>query len=140
MSEPGTIPERSEEPRRIEREIDALRTELDGLVDELDRRRHDALDWRLQLRKHRGAVALGAGALLAITALAVRRARRPVSLAEHAATFLRGIYAVGEDPDRLERADPGYPALAGQLARTAALAGASVLARRLTRRALGEAT
>jgi hypothetical protein len=44
-------------------EIEEVRGRLDALADELDRRRHAALDWRLQLRRH----ALG----LTMTALAV---------------------------------------------------------------------
>jgi hypothetical protein len=53
------------------------------------------------------------------------------------ATFARGIYAIGEDPRRLERPPESFPALATQLARTAALAGASALVRRFARRTLG---
>ena len=41
----------------IERDIDRLRGRLDGMVGELDRRRHEALDVRLQLRRHATAVA-----------------------------------------------------------------------------------
>jgi hypothetical protein len=139
MSEPATTAvEPTAEPRRIEREIEDLRAQLDELVDELDRRRHDAFDWRVQLRKHPRAAALGAGVLLAAVALAVRRSRRSVSFGEHAARFLRGVYAVGQEPERLERVDQGGRSLTAELAKTAALAGASVLVRRYTRRALGE--
>jgi len=43
--------------RAIEQDIDRLRDQLDGMVGELDRRRHEALDVRLQLRRHGTAVA-----------------------------------------------------------------------------------
>ena len=43
--------------RAIEHDIDRLRDRLDGMVGELDRRRHEALDVRLQLRRHGTAVA-----------------------------------------------------------------------------------
>jgi hypothetical protein len=125
------------EPEQIEREIESLRGEIDGLVDELDRRRHDALDWRLQLRKHGKAFAIGAGVLLAV-ALAVRgrrRRRRPL-LSDQLTTMLRGVYEVGQHPERFERADEGGKSLALQLAKTAALAGASVMARRMAERAV----
>jgi hypothetical protein len=124
-------------PEEIERQIDLLREQLDGLVDELDRRRHRAFDWGVQLRKHSGAIALGAGAVVTLVALAGRRRRRR-PLGEHLAALLRGAYAIGEHPERLERLDDRWPALAGQLARSAALAGASVVVRRMAQRALNQ--
>ena len=39
-------------PREIEREIEYLRTRLDRSLAELDRRRHELTDIRLQMRKH----------------------------------------------------------------------------------------
>jgi hypothetical protein len=47
--------------RAIEREIDRLRDQLDGMVRELDRRRREAFDLRLQLRRHGTAVTAAAG-------------------------------------------------------------------------------
>ena len=47
--------------RALGREITEVRERLDVLVDELDRRRHSALDWRRQLRRH--AIGLGMSAL-----------------------------------------------------------------------------
>jgi hypothetical protein len=35
-------PEPLEEPEQLEQKVDAIREDLDGLVDELDRRRHRA--------------------------------------------------------------------------------------------------
>jgi len=43
--------------RAIEQDIDRLRDQLDGMVGELDRRRHEVFDVRLQLRRHGTAVA-----------------------------------------------------------------------------------
>ena len=43
--------------RAIEHDIDRLRDQLDGMVGELDRRRHEVFDVRLQLRRHGTAVA-----------------------------------------------------------------------------------
>jgi hypothetical protein len=125
------------EPEKIEREIESLRGEIDDLVDELDRRRHDALDWRLQLRKHGKPIAIGAGMLLAVALVArgLRRKRRPL-LSDQLGAILRGAYEVGRHPERFERADEGGRSLALQLAKTAALAGASVMARRMAERAV----
>lgn len=52
---------------RVAGEIDVLRHELGGLVAELDRRRHEALDLRLQLKRHPVLVA----AVVTVTALVV---------------------------------------------------------------------
>ena len=66
------------EPMEIEREIEAIRGDLDGLVAELDRRRHEALDWRLQARRHQRQLWIAAG-VVGVTVIAFtvrRRARR----------------------------------------------------------------
>ena len=65
--------------RAIEHDIDRLRGQLDGMVGELDRRRHEAFDVRLQLRRHGTAVAtIGVvGAVLVVGGfVAWRNARR----------------------------------------------------------------
>ncbi len=69
---------------RVSGEIDTLRGDLGNLVAELDRRRHDAFDFRLQMRRHPVAVAVSvaatalvAGSLLALVARARRRRHRP---------------------------------------------------------------
>ena len=61
--------------RRLGHETEIVRRELDGLVMELDRRRHLALDWRLQARRHARALALVAGGLVAALGLGLVRAR-----------------------------------------------------------------
>ena len=75
----GALAEGEAAERTIEREIDALRDQLDGIVGELDRRRHEAFDVRLQLRRHRTAVAtvgVVAAALVVSGFVAWRNARR----------------------------------------------------------------
>jgi hypothetical protein len=52
-------------PREIEREIEYQRTRLDRSLAELDRRRHELTDIRLQMRKH-PAVFIGAGVAVAL--------------------------------------------------------------------------
>ena len=63
----------------LEYEADQARARLLGTIDALDRRRHELFDWRLQLSKRTGQLALAGGALtfgLACTVgLAVYRAR-----------------------------------------------------------------
>ena len=62
---------------RIDADVDQLREELSRLVDELDRRRQ-ALDPRVQIRRHplTGAMAGGLAGLVGGFALAVVRRRR----------------------------------------------------------------
>ena len=48
----GTTRVEEKPPRQIEREIEHLRTRLDRSLAELDRRRHELTDVRLQVRKH----------------------------------------------------------------------------------------
>jgi mevalonate pyrophosphate decarboxylase len=71
--------------RALGHEITEVRERLDTLMDELDRRRHAALDWRGRVRRHAlglGMSALGlaalasAGAALRATGLSASRMRR----------------------------------------------------------------
>ena len=50
-------------PREIEHDIEHLRTRLDRSLAELDRRRHELTNVKLQMRKH-PAVFIGAGAVV----------------------------------------------------------------------------
>ena len=69
-----------ESPEELEREVEEIRDDMTDIVSELDRRGHEAFDWRMQLRKHAapmmftglGFLAVAAGAI----ALSVRRKRR----------------------------------------------------------------
>jgi hypothetical protein len=77
-----------EEPHELEREVEDIRGNISGIVGELDRRRNDLLDWRLQLRKHAAVLAavtagwlLGAGLAAAIDASRRRRRNRPFAKA-----------------------------------------------------------
>jgi hypothetical protein len=94
----------------IEREVEGLRSELGGLVGELNRRRHDATDVRLQLRRHSGAVLLviGVAAVSAIAQVVVARRRRAQRLGARAANLARVLAALSqEDPRRVRRAVEG---------------------------------
>lgn len=64
----------------VVQDIERTRNDLGVSLAEIDRRRHEALDWRLQLRRHRLAVTLtGAGLAAAagfFVAAFLRRMRR----------------------------------------------------------------
>jgi hypothetical protein len=75
-----------EATRQIQGDIAALREELGTLVGELDRRRHELTDVKLQLRRHAGGAALTGVALVAAAAGVVwlrtwqaRRRARPLA-------------------------------------------------------------
>ena len=106
-------------------EITDVRRRLDELVMELDRRRHNVTDWRRHLRRHGGAIALGAlvvaAAVTAPVALARMRARRRLSLVSRGLALTHKAHQLGQaferitkDPDRVAAA----PASAGLGTRT----------------------
>ena len=57
-------------PADVERELHELREGMEPVVQELDTRRHELTDWKLQLRRH-GPTLLKAGAVVAGVFLAV---------------------------------------------------------------------
>jgi hypothetical protein len=65
VGEGTTRIEEKKPPREIEREIEHLRTRLDRSLAELDRRRHELTDLKLQMRKH-PQVFIGAGTVVAL--------------------------------------------------------------------------
>jgi hypothetical protein len=123
--------------RELGHETEATRRELDELVTELDRRRHQAFDWRLQVRRHARALAmLGAGVVVVVgigVAASIARKRRRPTLATRLSEFAdwgdRLRLALGrivEDPDRLAKKEPARPAGASAV-RPIALGTARVL-------------
>ncbi len=126
-------PARDDAVGRVEGEVDTLRNELGGLVAELDRRWHEAVDVRLQVRRHPVLVATVAtvAALLVggAIALAVRRGRerrRPTVRARRALSRLL------EHPDRVAR-EPSFP---NKVAAAVGVALATALAKRLVERSI----
>jgi hypothetical protein len=72
---------RPREPHEIERDVESLRARVGVLVGELDRRRRELGDWRLQLRRHGLALGLAVAGVLAggaglVTLLVARQRRR----------------------------------------------------------------
>jgi hypothetical protein len=103
--------------RALDEETGAVRRQLDDLLMELDRRRHEALDWRLQIRRHGRAIALAAGGIAAAATLIVAvyraRARRQATLAarlseisDRGDRLRRALARIIEDPDRLAPDEP----------------------------------
>jgi len=110
--------------RELGAEIADVRRRLDTLIVELDRRRHNMTDWRRHLRRHGGAIAIGAAVVaVAVTApvlLARARSRRRVGLLARGAALAGKARGLGQAFERIAD-DPGRlaPASAGLGSRTA---------------------
>jgi hypothetical protein len=122
---------REEAVGRVEGEIDSLRGELGGLVAELDRRRHEAFDLRLQLQRHPVAAAIAAAAAALVVggaiALVVRGRREKRRPAVRARETRRALARLLEHPDRVA----AEPSVANRVATAVLTLAATTLAKRL---------
>ncbi|HEY6909029.1 MAG TPA: hypothetical protein VI356_06650 [Myxococcales bacterium] len=95
-------------PREIERDIEHLRTRLDKSLAELDRRRHELTDVRLQMQRHPG-VFIGAGAAVALmiggVAFAVWRSRKREELPQKARRLRIAVRRAVDDPKKVARGE-----------------------------------
>jgi hypothetical protein len=121
--------------RQLDGEIARLREELSGLVAELDRRRHEALDIKLQVKRHWLETALTAAALLTAGAgfvwLAAWRQRRGDTLPSRwgrlRLTVARALGGQVEAP---------APSLAKKVLTVAASAGTAAVVRKVLARGM----
>jgi hypothetical protein len=122
---PGISPR--ENSRQLEGEIAVLRNELTGLVTELDRRRHELTDFKLQARRHVVGMTLTGAGLLASAAgfawLSVWRSRRGSQATARMGRLREAVSRMVDRPDRVA-AEPGIPARILTAAATAAVATA----------------
>ena len=102
----GSLPPPDELELEVERRLAGLAT----IVDELDHRRHELLDWRLQVsaraRQLRKAAALVAVLAAVAVGLAVRRSRRRRRLVARAERVTDALSRILEHPERVARAEP----------------------------------
>jgi hypothetical protein len=112
-------------------EIAVVRQELDTLLGELDRRRHEALDVPLQLRRHAFGALLTVLALVATAAgsvwLTLWRRRRRERLGARAGRFRQAVSRMTEHPERVAT----EPTVAGKIATAAANAAVAALVKKL---------
>ena len=130
----------------LEQDIDRIRNNIGAVIGELNQRRHDAFDLKLQFRRHARAfvlvVAAMVGSLAAVVALGLARRRHRHSLVGRAHHARRAAHrlrrALGHfvaHPDRLmDRA----PSVTRKVAAAGGAAMASVLGKRLARRLVSE--
>jgi hypothetical protein len=127
---------KQEIPEVIEGRIGLLRQELGDLVAELDRRRHEATDIRLQVKRHpmiAGAAAVTvAAAIGGIVAFAVWNARRRERPIEKARRARRAMQRLMDDPEHLAR----EPSIMEKVLAAAGTAAASLLVKRVLDRTM----
>jgi hypothetical protein len=121
---------------RVAGELDVLRHELGGLVSELDRRRHEALDFRLQVKRHPVLVAtvttvaaLLVGGAIALIVRETRERRKPTRRARE----IRD--ALGRLVDH-PREIASQPSIGNKIATAVGVAVATALAKRLLDRSV----
>ena len=114
-----------ESSRQLEGEIAMLRDELGGLVAELDRRRHELTDVKLQAKRHAlGATLTGVGLLASAAGfvwLGAWRARRRRTTMARIGRLREAVSRMVERPERVAT-EPGVPAKILTAAATAAVA------------------
>ncbi len=110
-SHPGASPRESS--RQLEGEIALLRDELGGLVAELDRRRHELMDIKLQARRHVvGATLTGVGLLASAAGfvwLGAWHARRRRTIAARVGRLREAVSRMVDRPERVA-SEPGIAA------------------------------
>jgi hypothetical protein len=132
----GTPDVTNRSPEELEQEVTEIRVGMNGLMRELDRRRHDLFDWRLQLRNY--AVPLGVGAVALIcavggfTAVTVSRKRRRTRLLAKIESFQQALSRMVAHPELVARPRQS-------LAKTAVSATASALLGAAARAAVARA-
>jgi hypothetical protein len=119
----------------IEREIDEVRRRLDKSLAELDRRRHELMDVRLQVTKHPQAVLIAGGAVVLLVGavwLAARNSRREPEPVRKARRLRFAFSRAAEHPERVAREAPLWEKIAASVGTTVAVA----VTKRLLDRAL----
>jgi hypothetical protein len=118
---------------RMAGEIDSIRTELGGLVGELDRRRREAFDIGLQVRRHpivvavaAGTAALVVGGIIALVVHQRRERRRPSVRVEQTR---RAVARLLHHPHRVA----AEPSIGNKVATAVLTLVATSLAKRLVR-------
>ena len=115
----------------LQREIEVIREGLDGMVGELDRRRHTLFDVRTQLRRHTVPLIAVAAALLGIVAggiaLGVAHRRRRARLPARLGRFQQALRRMIDKPARVANT----PTVGQRIIGAGGAAAASAIAKRV---------
>ena len=97
----------------LEREVDRIRNNIGELVRELNHRRHEAFDLKLQFREHAGRLVLvgvAVATLIAGTiALAAARIRRRRSIRTRVSRLRDALRRIAAHPERVAERQPNVP-------------------------------
>lgn len=121
----------------IEHEIEEVRKRLDKSLAELDRRRHDLMNVRLQVSKHPQAVIIAGGVVALLVGavwIAARRSRAEPEPVRKMRRFRFAAERAVEHPERVARTAPLWEKIAASVGTTVAVA----LTKRLLDRALSD--
>jgi prefoldin subunit 5 len=123
----------------IEREIESVRMRLDRSLAELDRRRHQLMDVKLQVRKHPQAVMIAGGVVVLLVGVGWLAARSAHKAAEdprrRAKRLKKATRRAMEHPERVAQNPPLWQKIAASVGTTIAVA----VTKRLLDRALQDA-
>jgi hypothetical protein len=121
--------------RGIEHDVDEVREHLGALMGELNRRRREAMDVKLQYQRHPVRMVLGAVVFVTLVAgtiaLLVARRHHRRSLAGRAQRMRRALHRVAERPELI--ADP-EPTVSHKVAVAGGTALASILGKQLAKK------
>jgi len=99
-----------DEVDRLEQEVDRIRGNIGELVRELNHRRHEAFDLKLQLRRHTARVVLAGVALIGLVvggiAYAAARVRRRRSIRARVNRLREALRRIGAHPERVAKETP----------------------------------
>jgi hypothetical protein len=125
----------AERPEELERDVEDIRDNMTGLVTELDRRRHEVLDWRKQLRRNARPLAIATlglvvllGGMAGLSVWRRRRRNRPLAKARRLRDALSRMI---EHPELV--AQP-RPSIANKALGAAVSSVAGVVAKSVTER------
>ena len=119
----------------LERDVDRIRSNIGELIRELNHRRHEAFDLKLQFQRHAARVILAGAAMCAVVAgaivLAVARRRRQRSIGARVTRLRKALRRISAHPEHLAEQQPS---VSRKVAAAGGSAIASVLGKRLAKR------
>jgi hypothetical protein len=124
---------------QMEGEISDIRGRLDQSLAELDRRRHEATDVKLQIRRHPTVVAAAGGVVLLLlggVAYAIWAARRREQPMNKAKRLRLAVGRMIDEPQKVAKAEPTVPE---KILAAAGTAAATMLTKKLIERAMNAA-